>query len=51
MEARLRDQVMISEQQCDFPPGKSTTDVRFALRTLIKKYREGWKEFNLSLWI
>lgn len=31
-EARLREVVMISVQQCDFMPGKSTRDATFALR-------------------
>lgn len=30
----------MSEQQCVFMPRKSTTGVMFALRVLMKKYRE-----------
>ena len=37
---------MISEQQYGFMPGKSTTDVMFALRLLMEKYREGQKELR-----
>ena len=41
VEARLRGEVMICEQQYGFMPGKSTTDAMFALRMLMEKYREG----------
>ena len=44
VEARLRSQVTISEQQYGFMPGKSTADARFTLRMLMEKYREGQKE-------
>ena len=44
IEARLTDKVEISEQQYGFMPGKGTTDAMFALRMLMKKYREGQSE-------
>ena len=47
VEARLRSQVTISEQQYGFMPGKSTTDARFALRMLMEKCREGQKELHV----
>ena len=34
----------ISKQQYGFMPGKGTTDAMFALRMLMKKYREGQRE-------
>ena len=40
IEARLRDRVEISKQQYGFMPGKETTDAMFALKMLMKKYRE-----------
>ena len=46
VEARLRREVIISEQQYGFMPRKSTTDVMFALRVLMKKNREGQKELH-----
>ena len=47
VEARLRSQATISEQQYGFMPGKSTTDARYALRMLMEKYREGQKELHV----
>ncbi|KAF7705610.1 hypothetical protein C0J45_7134 [Silurus meridionalis] len=44
VEAKLREEVTICEQQFGFMPRKSTTDAFFALRMLIEKYREGRKE-------
>ena len=44
IEARLRDRADISKQQYGFMPEKGTTDAMFALRMLIKKYREGQRE-------
>ena len=41
---RLRDNVEISKQQYGFMRGKGTTDVVFALRMLMEKYREGQRE-------
>ena len=46
VEARLRREVTISEQQYGFMPRKSATDVMFALRVLMEKYREGQKELH-----
>ena len=46
IEARLRDVVEISKQQYGFMPGKGTTDVIFALRMLMEKYREGQRELH-----
>ena len=46
IEARLRDRVEISKQQYGLMPGKRTTDAMFALRMLIKKYREGQRELH-----
>ncbi|KAG2459700.1 RTBS polymerase, partial [Polypterus senegalus] len=46
VEARLRSEVMISEQQYCFMPRKSTTDAMFALRMLVEKYREDQKELH-----
>ena len=46
IEARLRDRVEISKQQYGFMPGKGTTDAMFALRMLMKKYREGQRELH-----
>ena len=49
VEARLRDEVIICEQQYGFMSRKSSTDAMFALRMLIEKYREHRKRFHLSL--
>ena len=46
IEARLRGEIDISEQQFGFMPRKSTTDALFALRMLMEKYREGQKELH-----
>ena len=46
IEARLRDSVEISKQQYGFMPGKGTTNAMFALRMLVKKYREGQRELH-----
>ena len=46
IEARLRDEVEISKQQYGFMPGKGTIDTMFALRMLIKKYKEGQRELH-----
>ena len=46
IEARLRDNVEISEQQYEFMPGKGTTDAMFALRMLMEMYREGQRELH-----
>ncbi|RXN38888.1 Retrovirus-related Pol poly LINE-1 [Labeo rohita] len=46
VEARLRAEVSICEQQYGFMPRKSTTDAVFALRMLMEKYREGNRELH-----
>ncbi|KAK3529887.1 hypothetical protein QTP86_007205 [Hemibagrus guttatus] len=46
VEARLRKVVEICEQQYGFMPRKSTTDVIFALRILMEKYRDGQRELH-----
>ncbi|KAK3512387.1 hypothetical protein QTP70_007966 [Hemibagrus guttatus] len=46
VEARLRKVVDICEQQYGFMPRKSTTDAIFALRILMKKYRDGQRELH-----
>ncbi|KAK3556555.1 hypothetical protein QTP70_009541 [Hemibagrus guttatus] len=46
VEARLRKVVEICEQQYGFMPRKSTTDAIFALRILMKKYRDGQRELH-----
>ncbi|KAK2891510.1 hypothetical protein Q8A73_017175 [Channa argus] len=46
VEARLRAEVNICEQQYGFMPRKSTKDAVFALRTLMEKYREGHRELH-----
>ena len=43
MDARLRQNVKISEEQFGFMPVPSTTDAIFALRQLVKNHREGQK--------
>ena len=49
IETRLRDRVEISKQQYEFIAGKRTTDVMFALRMLMEKYREGQIELHCVL--
>ncbi|MBN3293374.1 LORF2 protein, partial [Polypterus senegalus] len=46
VEAKLRSEVIISEQQYGFMPRKSTTEAMFALRVLMEKFREGQKELH-----
>ena len=46
VEARLRTEVSICEQQYGFMPKKRTTDAKFALRMLIEKHREGQRELH-----
>ena len=43
---RLREKVLISDQQFGFMPGRSTTNAIFALRQLINKYQEGQKSLH-----
>ena len=46
IESRSRDRVEISKKQYRFMPGKGTTDAMFALRMLMKKYREGQRDLH-----
>ncbi|KAF3698257.1 hypothetical protein EXN66_Car013938 [Channa argus] len=46
VEARLRTEVNICEQQYGFMPRNSTRDAVFALRMLMEKYREGQRELH-----
>ena len=46
MEARLRIEVMIGDQQFGFMPQRTTVDDIFGLRMMMEKRREGQKEFN-----
>lgn len=46
VEARLRAEVSICEQQYGFMPRKRTTDAIFALRLLVEKYRECQRELH-----
>ena len=43
IEARIRKEVTIAEQQFGFMPGRSTTDAIFCFRMLLKKWTEGQK--------
>ena len=43
IEARIREEVTIAEQQFGFMPGRSTTDAIFCLRMLLEKWTEGQK--------
>ena len=46
IDARLRRDVEIGDQQYGFMPGRNTTDAIFGLRILAEKYREGQKELH-----
>lgn len=46
VEVRLRREVTISGQQYGFMLRKSTTDVMFALRVLMEKYKADQKELH-----
>ena len=46
MEARLRQEVVIGDQQFEFMPQRSTTDAIFRLRMMMEKWREGQKELH-----
>ena len=46
MEARLRQEVVIGDQQFGFMPRRSTTDAIFGLRMMMEKWREGQKELH-----
>ena len=47
IEARIRDETAISEEQFGFMPGKGTTDAIFILRQTMEKYNEKGKELHL----
>ena len=46
VEARLRQEVVIGDQQFGFMPRRSTTDAIFGLRMMMEKWREGQKELH-----
>ena len=48
MEARLRKEVVIGDQQFGFMPQRSTTDAIFGLRMLMEKWRESQKELHCA---
>ena len=48
IEARIRKEVTIAEQQFWFMPGKSTTDAIFCLRILLEKWNEGQKAVHCA---
>ena len=43
IEARIKKEVTIAEQQFGFMPERSTTDAIFCLRMLLEKWTEGQK--------
>ena len=47
IEARIRDETIVSEEQFGFMPGRGTTDAIFVLRQVLEKYREKEKELHL----
>ena len=47
IEARIRDETNVSEEQFGFMPGRGTTDAIFILRQVMEKYREKEKELHL----
>ena len=49
LKLKLRQEVIICESWYGFMPRKSTTDAIFALRMLMKKYREGEKSCIVDL--
>ena len=48
IEARIRKEVMIAEQQFGFMPGRSTTSAIFCLRMLLEKWTEGQKAVHCA---
>ena len=46
VEARLRQEVVIGDQQFGFMPWRSTTNAIFGLRMMMEKWREGQKELH-----
>ena len=48
IEARIRKEVTIAEQQFGFMPGRSTTDAIFCLRMLLEKWTKGEKAVHCA---
>ena len=48
IEARIRKEVTIAEQEFKFMPGKSTIDAVFCLRMLLEKWTEGQKAVHCA---
>ena len=48
IQARIRMEVMIAQQQFEFMPGRSTTDAIFCLRMLLEKWTEGKKAVHCA---
>ena len=48
IEARIRKEVTIAEQQFGFMPGRSITDTIFCLRMLLEKWTEGQKAVHYA---
>ena len=48
IEARIRKEVTIAEQQFGFMPGRSTTDAIFCLRMLLEKWTKGQKAVHCA---
>ena len=48
IEARIRKEVTIAEQQFGFMPGRRTTDAIFCLRMLLEKWTEGQKAVHCA---
>ena len=48
IEARIRKDVTIGEQQFGFMPGRSTTDAIFCLRMLLEKWTAGKKAVHCA---
>ena len=49
IEARIRKEVTIAEEQFGFMPGRSTTNAIFCLRMLLEKWTEGRRQCIASL--
>ena len=48
IEARIRKEVTIAEQQFGFMPGRSTTDAIFCLKMLLEKWTERQKAVHCA---
>ena len=48
IEAKIRKEVTIAEQQFGFMPGRSTTDAIFCLRMVLEKWTEGQKAVHCA---